>query len=51
MKMWAQFARTGNPNVSGLVNWPVYETSVDQYLYIYDTLQIKTGFSLVGQKK
>jgi para-nitrobenzyl esterase len=49
--IWTQFARTGNPNVEGLINWPAYESATDQYLYIVDPLQVKSGFSKVAQKK
>jgi para-nitrobenzyl esterase len=51
MAMWTQFARTGNPNVKGLVSWPAYDSATDQYLYISDPLQVKSGFSKVAQKK
>jgi para-nitrobenzyl esterase len=51
MAMWTQFARTGNPNVEGLITWPHYETTTDQYLYIAEPLQVKSGFSKVAQKK
>jgi para-nitrobenzyl esterase len=51
MAMWAQFARSGDPNVEGLVNWPAYDSETDQYLYIAEPLQIKIGFSEVGQKE
>jgi para-nitrobenzyl esterase len=51
MAMWAQFARTGNPNVQGPVAWPAYEASADQYLYIADPLQVKSGYSKVAQKQ
>ncbi len=51
MALWSQFARTGNPNVEGLVAWPAYESTADQYLYIVDPLQVKAGFSKVAQKK
>jgi para-nitrobenzyl esterase len=46
--MWSQFAKTGNPNVKGLVAWPAYETSNDQYLYLADPIKVKSGFSKVG---
>ena len=51
MTMWTQFARTGNPNVEGLVTWPAYDAETDQYLYISDPLQARSGFSKVGQEK
>jgi hypothetical protein len=47
MTMWAQFAKTGDPSVKGLVTWPAYEAAADQYLYIGETLQAKSGFSKV----
>ena len=49
MSMWTQFAKTGDPNIKGLITWPAYEASGDQYLYIADTLQVKSGFSTIGQ--
>jgi para-nitrobenzyl esterase len=51
MAMWAQFAKTGNPNVEGLIAWPTYEGETDQYLYIAERLQVKSGFSKVVQKE
>jgi para-nitrobenzyl esterase len=51
MAMWAQFARTGNPNVKGLVAWPAYQSATDQYLYIAEPLQVKSDFSKVAQKQ
>jgi para-nitrobenzyl esterase len=49
MSMWAQFARTGAPSVKGVITWPSYEASSDQYLYIADPLEVKSGFSKIGQ--
>ena len=49
MAMWTQFARTGDPNVEGLIKWPAYEAATDQYLYITEPLEVKSGFSKVGQ--
>ncbi|MBN1570878.1 MAG: carboxylesterase family protein [Acidobacteria bacterium] len=51
MAMWAKFARTGNPNVKGLITWPAYDSATDQYLYISEPLQVKSGFSKVAQKQ
>ena len=51
MTMWTQFAKKGDPSVEGLVTWPAYEEATDQYLYIAEPLQVKSGFSQVVQKK
>jgi carboxylesterase type B len=51
MRLWTQFAKTGKPGVKGLIDWPAYTSDSDRYLYINKTLEIKTGFSGVGQKK
>ncbi|MBL7936223.1 MAG: carboxylesterase family protein, partial [Bacteroidia bacterium] len=34
---WVNFANTGNPNVSGLPNWPQYQNPTDCYLEIKAT--------------
>jgi len=34
---WTNFAKTGNPNASGLVNWPQYQSAPDCYLEIKAT--------------
>ena len=51
MRMWTQFAKTGDPNVEGLISWPSYEAATDEYLYIVEPLQVKSGFSEVGPAK
>jgi para-nitrobenzyl esterase len=51
MSIWTHFARTGDPNVKGLVTWPAWEASTDQYLYLVEPLQVKSGFSKVAQEK
>jgi para-nitrobenzyl esterase len=48
MEMWSQFAKTGNPSVNGLIKWPEYNSDSDQYLFIADSLMVKTGFSKLG---
>jgi len=47
MAMWAQFAKTGDPNVEGLVEWPAWEAAKDQYLCIAEPFQVRSGFSKV----
>jgi para-nitrobenzyl esterase len=48
MRIWTQFAKTGNPSVQGLVDWPAYTTDTDQYLDIGDELKVKSGVSKSG---
>lgn len=50
MKLWANFAKTGNPSLKGLVDWPAYQEATDQYLYITESLEAKSGFSRIAQK-
>jgi para-nitrobenzyl esterase len=45
MRMWTQFAKTGDPSIKELVKWPAYEATTDQYLYIAEPLEVKHGFS------
>jgi para-nitrobenzyl esterase len=45
MKMWARFAETGDPDLEGVVEWPLYNPASDEYMYFADPLEIKTGFS------
>ena len=51
MTMWAQFARTGNPNVKGLLELPAWDRTGDHYLYIKDSLQVKSGYSDLAKIK
>jgi para-nitrobenzyl esterase len=48
MKIWTQFAKTGNPSVPGLVDWPAYTAETDQYLNIGGELKVKSGVSKSG---
>jgi para-nitrobenzyl esterase len=50
MRMWTNFARTGNPSLKEVVDWPAYNEATDQYLYIGESLHVKSGFSGVAQK-
>jgi len=45
MTIWTNFARTGNPSVKGLIEWPAWDRTTDKYLLITDPLQIKDGYS------
>ena len=45
LTIWTHFARTGNPSVKGLVEWPSWDTAGDRFLFISDTLQVKSGYS------
>ena len=45
LSIWTQFARTGNPSVKGLIEWPAWDKAGDQYLHIGDTVTVKSGYS------
>jgi para-nitrobenzyl esterase len=45
MSMWAQFAKTGDSSVEGLVDWPAWDPANDQYLDIAWPLEVKSGYS------
>lgn len=45
MTIWTQFAKTGDPGVEGLINWPAWDKDSDRYLLIVETLQVKYGYS------
>ncbi|OGN90414.1 MAG: hypothetical protein A2158_05590 [Chloroflexi bacterium RBG_13_46_14] len=41
MKMWTNFAKTGNPSIEGVVDWPSWDEDKDQYLYITESPEVK----------
>ena len=43
--IWTNFAKTGNPSVKGLIDWPAWDSETDQYLLITDPLQVKTKYT------
>ena len=51
MRLWAQFARTGNPSVKRLADWPPYDKTGDKYLCIGEKPEVKPGFSTAGLSK
>ncbi|HEY8572419.1 carboxylesterase/lipase family protein [Phenylobacterium sp.] len=42
-RIWAQFAKTGNPSVPGLIEWPRYTQASNVYLDIGTPLAAKRG--------
>lgn len=49
MKIWAQFAKEGNPSVDGLIDWPAYTPDNDKYLDIGAKLEVKEGVADSGK--
>lgn len=45
MRLWSQFAKTGNPSVKGFIEWPACDRDSDVYLYINENPEIRSGFS------
>ncbi len=50
MRMWTNFAKTGETGLKGVVDWPAYEGPTDRYLYIAEHPQVRPGFSRVGPR-
>jgi para-nitrobenzyl esterase len=50
MGLWANFVKTGRPRAQGVPDWPEYLGNTDQYLYICDQSEIRTGFSKVAEQ-
>jgi len=42
MDYWVNFAKTGNPNGPGLVDWPAYTSATDINLEFSDAIQTNT---------
>ena len=56
-KSWAAFAKTGNPNVGGQANWPVYNLKSDvmrEFSYdrevVKDLLKAKVDYQIEHMK-
>jgi para-nitrobenzyl esterase len=49
-RAWTQFARTGDPSVPGIVEWPRWDAAADRYLYIADPFEVRTGFSRIDEQ-
>jgi hypothetical protein len=41
--------KTGDPSVSGLIDWPAWDASGDNYADIEYPFEVKSGYSLLGQ--
>ncbi|GAB1263097.1 carboxylesterase/lipase family protein [Aurantivibrio plasticivorans] len=41
--VWAQFAKTGNPSVEGIIDWPAYTKDANNYADLGMPLTAKTG--------
>ena len=47
MAIWTQFAKTGNPSVAGLVDWPAYTPANDRFVELGAAPAVRTGLSSV----
>jgi para-nitrobenzyl esterase len=43
MKYWTNFAKTGNPNIQGLPDWPKWSSATGSYMDLGDQPAAKTG--------
>jgi len=51
MNIWARFARTGVPGPEGSVEVPAWDKSADRYLFLSESLQVKSGYSKLAKIK
>lgn len=49
MAIWKRFAETGNPSVSGLIEWPAFTAENDTYLAIGAKLEVRMSVSSSGK--
>jgi para-nitrobenzyl esterase len=49
MAIWKQFAKTGDPSVPELIEWPAFTEENDTYLAIGGKLEVRTGVSSSGK--
>ena len=42
-KYWTNFAKTGNPNGEGLLSWPAYEPTQDEWMTFNPSIEVKQG--------
>ena len=47
-RYWTQFAATGDPNVAGLPNWPLYERAKPRHLELGDPIRALAGLGNAG---
>jgi para-nitrobenzyl esterase len=40
---WTNFAKTGDPNGPGLIEWPRYDRASDQWMTFNPSIEVKTG--------
>jgi para-nitrobenzyl esterase len=45
---WVNFAKTGDPNASGLAKWPAYSPATDQSLEFGDTISVRAQVNKAG---
>ena len=49
-ELWTNFAKTGNPSIEGVIDWPAWDEPKDQYLYITEKPEVRSGFSKIAQR-
>jgi para-nitrobenzyl esterase len=49
MEIWVNFAKNGKPSAKGIPSWPEYKEKSDQYMYVCDKFEVRTGFSKIVQ--
>ena len=47
MKMWTNYAKTGDPGIPGEVEFPVWDKTNDRFLFVRTQAEVKSGYSRV----
>jgi para-nitrobenzyl esterase len=51
MKMWTNYAKTGQPDIPGAVDFPTWDKNSDRYLFIGKQAEVKSGYSKLPAKR
>ncbi|SDT10608.1 para-nitrobenzyl esterase [Halopseudomonas sabulinigri] len=45
LTIWTNFAKTGNPSISGEIDYPEYDAETQQYVELSDVAEVKSGIA------
>ena len=51
MKLWTNYAKTGEPGISGVVDFPTWDKNAGRYLFVGTGAEVKSGYSKLPQTR